>query len=94
MSAIKDKRYLEHRLAILGKTEAVEESKKAQPLSDEELKRFTTSLGSAESLFSKRAGEIPKNVVADEEKDIIEGSSYPSPVRYGDWEYNGRCTDF
>jgi hypothetical protein len=24
----------------------------------------------------------------------IGGPSGPEPTRYGDWEYNGRCTDF
>ena len=24
----------------------------------------------------------------------IGGSKGPEPTRYGDWEYNGRCTDF
>ncbi|HYP36344.1 MAG TPA: DUF1674 domain-containing protein [Stellaceae bacterium] len=24
----------------------------------------------------------------------IGGAEGPEPTRYGDWEYNGRCTDF
>ena len=24
----------------------------------------------------------------------IGGAKGPEPTRYGDWEYNGRCTDF
>ena len=24
----------------------------------------------------------------------IGGPKGPEPIRYGDWEYNGRCTDF
>jgi hypothetical protein len=24
----------------------------------------------------------------------IGGPKGPEPTRYGDWEYNGRCTDF
>ncbi|MGH7045945.1 MAG: succinate dehydrogenase assembly factor 4 [Stellaceae bacterium] len=24
----------------------------------------------------------------------IGGPAGPEPTRYGDWEYNGRCTDF
>jgi hypothetical protein len=92
MSAVSDKKYLNHRLAILGKADA--DHPKA-PLTDEELKRFTTSVGSAENLFNRRDEntEVNKDVV-DEERDTFMGSNIPSPVRYGDWEYNGRCTDF
>lgn len=88
MSSIKDKRYLEHRLALLGK-----EERKYTRLTDEEVKRFTSSMGSAEALFNKQAGAIPTNVV-DEETGRVIGSTQPDPTRYGDWEVNGRCYDF
>lgn len=87
-SAIKDKRYLEHRMALLGKKD-----ERFQRLSDEDIKRFTTSVGSAESLFNKQAGAIPTNVV-DEETGQVIGSTQLDPTRYGDWEVNGRCYDF
>lgn len=89
-SAVKDKQYLEHRMAILGKNDA---HVKQQPLTDEQLRRFTTSVGNAESLFNKQAGDIPTNVV-DEDTGLVVGSSTPDPTRYGDWEVNGRCYDF
>lgn len=89
-SVITDKRYLEHRLALLGKEDA---HLKPQPLSDEQLRRFTTSVGSAESLFNKEAGVSPTNVV-DEATGQVIGSTQPDPTRYGDWEVNGRCYDF
>ncbi|KPA74355.1 putative mitochondrial hypothetical protein [Leptomonas pyrrhocoris] len=90
VSAIKDKQYLAHRLALLGKPD---EHFKPRQMSEEDIKRFTTSLGSAESLFNKQAGAIPTNVV-DEETGRVIGSAQPDPTRYGDWEVNGRCYDF
>lgn len=90
LSAVKDKTYLEHRLALLGK---MDENVKQQPLTDEQLRRFTTSVGSAESLFNKQAGNIPTQIV-DEETGMVVGSNTPDPTRYGDWEVNGRCYDF
>jgi hypothetical protein len=38
-----------------------------------------------------RAGET--KVPAAEPREIG-GPKGPEPTRYGDWEYNGRCTDF
>lgn len=89
-SVVKDKQYLEHRLALLGK---MDPNIKPQPLTDEQLRRFTSSVGSAESLFNKQAGAIPTQVV-DEETGMVIGSTTPDPTRYGDWEVNGRCYDF
>ena len=66
---------------------------KPQPLTDEQLRRFTTSIGNAESLFNKQAGAIPTNVV-DEETGLVVGGTALDPTRYGDWEVNGRCYDF
>lgn len=88
LSRVKDKRYLEHRLALLGQKDET-----IRPLTDEEIKRFTTSVGSAESLFNKRAESTPTNVV-DEETNRVVGSTLPDPTRYGDWELHGRCCDF
>ena len=31
---------------------------------------------------------------ADPQPREIGGPKGPEPTRYGDWEYNGRCTDF
>jgi hypothetical protein len=31
---------------------------------------------------------------APEKPREIGGPKGPEPTRYGDWEYNGRCTDF
>lgn len=90
MSAVKDKRYLEHRLAILGKSTTPQ---KPPPLTEDELKRFTTSVGSGESLLNKNAGAMPTGIV-DEETGVEIGSAHPNPTRYGDWEVNGRCYDF
>lgn len=87
MSAIKDKKYLEHRLATLGR-----QTQQFHPLSDEELTRFTTSVGSPENLFNKKDGCVPGLVVGEDGK--VEGCNLPDPTRYGDWEYNGRCYDF
>ena len=91
ISVVKDKRYLEHRLATLGKVSANNDGHK--PMTDDDLKRFTTSIGNKENLFNFRAGSEPTGVV-DEETGRIIGSEAPDPTRYGDWEYNGRATDF
>ena len=61
-------------------------------LTQQELNRFTTSLGSKENLHNHKAGTTPSLVV--DEHGRVEGQSYPEPTRYGDWEYNGRCYDF
>jgi hypothetical protein len=62
-------------------------------MTQEEVNRFTTSVGSKENLFNHRLGLEPSNVV-DEETGRVEGSAAPDPARYGDWEVNGRCYDF
>ncbi|RNF02526.1 hypothetical protein TraAM80_06351 [Trypanosoma rangeli] len=90
MSVVKDKKYLEHRLALLGKEDPAQ---KPRPLSPEEIQRFTTSVGSAESLFNKASDAMPSNVV-DEATGVPFGSTQLNPTRYGDWEGNGRCHDF
>ena len=42
----------------------------------------------------------PKSVTAEPppqppaQRDEIGGPTGPEPTRYGDWERNGRCTDF
>ncbi|MDE8350270.1 MAG: DUF1674 domain-containing protein [Acidocella sp.] len=36
------------------------------------------------------AGAVPQAALAKE----IGGQKGPEPTRYGDWEKNGRCTDF
>ena len=64
----------------------------SRKLTQQELNRFTTSLGSKENLHNQRAGTTPSTVV--DENGNVEGQNYPDPTRYGDWEYNGRCYDF
>ena len=36
----------------------------------------------------------PGLVVPPETKDEVGGPSGPEPTRFGDWEVNGRCSDF
>ena len=38
--------------------------------------------------------EAPKPAVATKLPKEIGGPKGPEPTRYGDWEFNGRCTDF
>ncbi|KEG12186.1 hypothetical protein DQ04_01921090 [Trypanosoma grayi] len=90
ISVVKDKKYLEHRLALLGKADPTMQPK---PLSDEAVQRFTSSVSSAESLFNKAAGAQPSNIV-NEATGVPIGSTQLNPTRYGDWESNGRCHDF
>lgn len=36
----------------------------------------------------------PQQIASNTEPTEIGGSDGPEPTRYGDWERNGRCTDF
>jgi len=40
--------------------------------------------------------ELPPQRAASERSKAVEigGVNAPEPTRYGDWEKNGRCTDF
>ncbi len=40
------------------------------------------------------AAPIPKAQARAVQPREIGGPKGPEPTRYGDWEYNGRCTDF
>jgi hypothetical protein len=43
----------------------------------------------------ERSAEPAQNVQAPvAQPREIGGPEGPEPTRYGDWEYNGRCTDF
>lgn len=47
----------------------------------------------------KPTQETPKTKNKTEKKDgdtpeEFGGTKGPEPTRYGDWEHNGRCTDF
>jgi hypothetical protein len=46
----------------------------------------------AEPATQKPQPEPPKAPPA--QKDEVGGPTGPEPTRYGDWERNGRCTDF
>jgi hypothetical protein len=37
---------------------------------------------------------VPKSPPQADHKREIGGPPGPEPTRYGDWEHNGRCTDF
>lgn len=49
---------------------------------------------------SREENEAPPEIPLDQTKTPtgepreIGGPKGPEPTRYGDWEYNGRCTDF
>ena len=91
MSRVKDKQYLEHRLATLGRLEAAGDFKPSL-LTQEEVQRFTTSSQSKENLINKEQGAEPVMTVDDDGR--VRGSAHADPTRYGDWEVNGRCYDF
>ncbi len=42
----------------------------------------------------KPAAQAQKSGTGDREPREIGGPKGPEPTRYGDWEQNGRCTDF
>ncbi|MDH5722182.1 MAG: DUF1674 domain-containing protein [Alphaproteobacteria bacterium] len=37
---------------------------------------------------------LEKDVISDTEKEIGGFEKRPEPTRFGDWEVNGRCSDF
>jgi len=41
-----------------------------------------------------RPATPPEPAPAPSKPREIGGPKGPEPTRYGDWEYNGRCTDF
>ena len=41
----------------------------------------------------KKSGNQSKNQLSDLVREI-NGPKGPEPTRYGDWDVNGRCTDF
>ena len=43
-----------------------------------------------EKIDKDSEANIPKAKIVEE----IGGAKGPEPTRYGDWEHNGRCTDF
>jgi hypothetical protein len=50
-----------------------------------------------EKAVANDAVEEPKPAKTEVRKPLpkeIGGAKGPEPTRYGDWEYNGRCTDF
>ena len=42
---------------------------------------------------SAKASAAPKSL-HDVKKEEIGGYEGPEPTRFGDWQHNGRCTDF
>jgi hypothetical protein len=40
-----------------------------------------------------RSVTLPEKAQPQQPREIG-GPKGPEPTRYGDWEYNGRCTDF
>ncbi len=42
---------------------------------------------------SAKASTAPKSL-NDVKKEEIGGYEGPEPTRFGDWQHNGRCTDF
>ena len=42
----------------------------------------------------KAEPQVPPKPAAKEQPVEIGGRKGPEPTRYGDWEVNGRCTDF
>ncbi len=41
-----------------------------------------------------RPATLPEAAQPKSQPREIGGPKGPEPTRYGDWEYNGRCTDF
>ena len=47
-----------------------------------------------ESTSTHGQGDARPRPVDDTRPKEIGGTDGPEPTRYGDWEHNGRCTDF
>jgi len=43
---------------------------------------------------AQNTGNLQKKAVDGEMPPEVNGPKGPEPTRYGDWEQNGRCTDF
>ena len=43
---------------------------------------------------AQNSNNLPKKAVDDVMPPELNGPKGPEPTRYGDWEQNGRCTDF
>ena len=43
---------------------------------------------------NKEEKELPSKKEAQAKEEEIGGRDGPEPTRYGDWEVNGKCTDF
>ncbi|MBH69062.1 MAG: hypothetical protein CMM58_11960 [Rhodospirillaceae bacterium] len=41
-----------------------------------------------------KANELETDTDKHESEKELGGYNGPEPTRYGDWEHNGRCTDF
>ena len=50
--------------------------------------------GSREKDEKRPAAPVGKVRLPAAQPKEIGGPKGPEPTRYGDWEYNGRCTDF
>jgi len=48
----------------------------------------------AEKLPTESKKDTQKSAEAEKPKTEHGGAKGPEPTRYGDWEHNGRCTDF
>ena len=53
------------------------------------IKNFNASKEKKSSCDSKKNKKIYPNQIKE-----VGGRKGPEPTRYGDWEKNGRCTDF
>ena len=53
-----------------------------------------TDRGAEENVVEHEQDQRPHTSRAQPKKKEIGGPKGPEPTRYGDWERNGRCTDF
>lgn len=55
------------------------------------IKKKRDDLSKKGEVFSR---DITKDISVDESVIEIGGPAGPEPTRFGDWEKNGRCSDF
>jgi len=63
-------------------------------MSDSDTAKHKPSQSDARAAAEKVAGGGAAPVAGKRRKREIGGVDGPEPTRYGDWERNGRCTDF
>ncbi len=47
-----------------------------------------------DKIITIEKNDLQKENIPENKPEEIGGAKGPEPTRYGDWEHNGRCSDF